>query len=568
MSKLQAAIASGIALVLVTVGCGDSEHVSPTGPSAIPPAPARTLDPGSPVGFSDGGSIDGLLSSAAGPSVDSSTRAATAGVTLKATAPAPASPINGEETNDVRVTLVTENASAENVDVGVPFTYRFELYADGDAMTRVDAGTVMQGVGTTSYDVPIKTEHNARYVWRARAEYNGQAGPWSANAAFRTPPSSIAAPIPNSPRDGMTDVWPVVLQVTNGETSGSVGRVTMRFQISTDPAFGNAVVTVNQPVGSGRTSVQVPADRLEAETVYYWRAMARDNMGTASEYSARFSFTTSRVTIAPPTPTSPANGARDIRKPIILHVSNGATRGPVGVVTMAFEIATDSAFGNIIQTVNRRAGEHATPSTNQDRAMRTSVQPSIEFRPATAYYWRVIARDDKGHASNYSRTFQFTTAQATPTGGSGADQINVSDVRWLHDNIGSWRATSTIRSVRIRDVPAGGVCIEHTKAQSWPGVTFDGTSLAGNAWVFAKINGRWHAGTYEWLRPRQICKFTVRGQHQSPSREIGPHVKTPPLRDWVPRSGETVGFMVSTLARFGRRGPVRERSNIVLVTWP
>lgn len=166
MSKLQAAIASGFALALVAIGCGDSEHVSPTGPSAIQPAPARTLDPGSPVGFSDGSSIGGL-SAAADPSVDSSIRAATAGVTLKATAPAPASPINGEETNDVRVTLVTENASAENVDVGVPFTYRFELYTDGDAMTRVDAGTVMQGVGTTSYDVPIKTEHNARYVWRA-----------------------------------------------------------------------------------------------------------------------------------------------------------------------------------------------------------------------------------------------------------------------------------------------------------------------------------------------------------------------------------------------------------------
>ena len=563
MSKLQAAIASGIALVLVTVGCGDSEHVSPAGPSAIQPAPAGTLEPGSPVGFSDGGSIGGL--SAADPSVYSSTRTATAGVTLKATAPVPASPINGEETNDVRVTLVTENASAENVNVEVPFTYRFELYADGDAMTRVDAGTVVQGVGTTSYDVPSKIEHNARYVWRVRAEYEETAGPWSMNATFRTPSASIAAPIPNSPRDGVTDVWPVVLQVTNGETFGNVGRVVMKFQISTDRAFGNAVVTVDQPVGSRRTSAQLPADRLEAETVYYWRAMARDNMGTASEYSPTFSFTTSRATIAPPTPTSPTNGARDIRKPIILHVQNGATRGPVGVVTMTFEIATDSAFGNVVQTIGRRAGEHATPSTNQDRA-RTSVQPSIEFRAETTYHWRVIARDDKGHASNYSRTFQFTTARATPTG--GADQINVSEVRWLHDNIGSWRATSTIRSVRIRDVPAGGVCIEHTKAQSWPGVNVDGTSLAGNAWIFAKINGRWHAGTYEWLRPRQICKFTVRGQHQSPSREIGPHVKTPPLRDWVPRSGETVGFMVSTLARFGRRGPVRERSNIVLVTWP
>jgi hypothetical protein len=36
---------------------------------------------------------------------------------------------------------------------------------------------------------------------------------------------------------------------------------------------------------------------------------------------------------------------------------------------------------------------------------------------------------------------------------------------------------------------------------------------------------------------------------------------------WEPKSGETYGFMVSTLAR-GQERTVNERSNVVLVKWP
>ena len=135
----------------------------------------------------------------------------------------------------------------------------------------------------------------------------------------------------------------------------------------------------------------------------------------------------------------------------------------------------------------------------------------------------------------------------------------------------NWRSTSTITNVRIRDVPAGGICIEHTKARSWPGTpipVLNRTIIAGNAWVFANIGGRWYGATYEWLRPGQICKLTVRGKHREPSREVGPHTKQSPLNRWVPRRGERVGFMVSTPTRSGPMGPIRERSNIVMVTWP
>ena len=571
MPKLQAVFALGVVVALAAAGCGDSEHVSPGAPSAIQPA-AMSLDPGSPAGFAAAGPSG--IPGAAGPAIDLENGAGADGVTLKATAPVPASPIDDEETADVRVTLVAENARAEHVDVLVPFTYRFELYADGNAMSPVDEGTVEQGVGTTSHDVPLTLENDVRYTWRARAEYEGHAGPWSPDAAFRTPAASIGTPIPTGPADGATDVWPVVLRVRNGETSGRVGPVVVTFEVSTDQAFGNVVVTVDRPAGSGSTSVQLSADGLEEETAYYWRAIARDDMGTASDYSATFSFTTSRVTIEPPIPTAPANGASDVRKPIVLQVTNGATRGPIGVVTMTFEIATDAAFADIIDTIEQRAGEHnltgtnKTPGTNPERAS-TSAQPSKDLDPETTYHWRVIARDAAGHASEHSDTFRFTTARARPTGGSGADEIDVSEVTWLHTNVGGWPAASTVTDVRIRDVPAGGICIEHTKAGVWPGTrTQGGSNLAGNPWVFGNVNGRWYAATYEWLRPGQICKLTVAGGHGRPSRELGPHIKRPPLDNWVPRSGEMVGFMVSTPARFGPEGPVRERSNIVLVRWP
>ncbi|MDB5097394.1 MAG: hypothetical protein JWM80_1815 [Cyanobacteria bacterium RYN_339] len=42
---------------------------------------------------------------------------------------------------------------------------------------------------------------------------------------------------------------------------------------------------------------------------------------------------------------------------------------------------------------------------------------------------------------------------------------------------------------------------------------------------------------------------------------------TEPLKSWKPKSGELVGFAVSTPARAGQWGKA-ERSNVVLVRWP
>ena len=106
-------------------------------------------------------------------------------------------------------------------------------------------------------------------------------------------------------------------------------------------------------------------------------------------------------------------------------------------------------------------------------------------------------------------------------------------------DIANFKITSTVTNVQIR---ATQICIYHTKAGQWP--VRDG--LEGNPWVAAFVNGKLHAGTYEWLRPGQICKDITRG-------DIGHHVKHGALAGWVPRPGETSYFFVSTHARLGSR---------------
>lgn len=146
-----------------------------------------------------------------------------------------------------------------------------------------------------------------------------------------------------------------------------------------------------------------------------------------------------------------------------------------------------------------------------------------------------------------------TPTPAKPPASAPAGAIDLAQVVWLDPDVSRWPETSRITSVSIGDPP---ICIDHTKKGQWPVV--DG--LEGNPWVFVNLDGRWHAATYEWLAPGQVCKGIHRGN-------IGEHIGRSPLSSWRPRSGELIGLMVSARARF-RADTVRERSNIVMMRWP
>ena len=102
-------------------------------------------------------------------------------VTLKATAPTPQSPINNVQLTDSSATLqvgACERNVRQRADVPVPGSRIFN--AAGTLV--IDSGVV----SSTSWKVTATLDFDAPYTWRARAEYQGAAGPWSAAASFRT----------------------------------------------------------------------------------------------------------------------------------------------------------------------------------------------------------------------------------------------------------------------------------------------------------------------------------------------------------------------------------------------
>jgi hypothetical protein len=128
-------------------------------------------------------------------------------------------------------------------------------------------------------------------------------------------------------------------------------------------------------------------------------------------------------------------------------------------------------------------------------------------------------------------------------------------VVWLHANVSGWPVTSGL-SVRIG---GGTVNLNYDAARSWPARNVQGTSVNANPWIFVNRGGTWYAATWEWLRPGQTAK---------PMGVVnGAHIKASPLGNFRPVSGETYGWMVSTLARGGER-TLNERTNIVMARWP
>jgi Putative binding domain, N-terminal len=111
-------------------------------------------------------------------------------------------------------------------------------------------------------------------------------------AAVVTPPATLAAPTPRSPSGGQDVELRPTLVVNNAATTGNVGTVTYRFEVSSDSTFPNdPAKTITQDgvaQGSGTTGWPVPRD-LTQGVVYFWRARATNGTITTA-FSAVESF--------------------------------------------------------------------------------------------------------------------------------------------------------------------------------------------------------------------------------------------------------------------------------------
>jgi hypothetical protein len=127
-----------------------------------------------------GGIVACSSSKPATPVAPSTTSTSAAdGTTLKVNPASLQSPINDQKLTTDTVVLTTAPASPQFAS-GLSLFYHYQLLTSAGAL--VQEATIL----ATSWQVTATLVGNARYSWRVRPEYQGEAGPWSAAATFIT----------------------------------------------------------------------------------------------------------------------------------------------------------------------------------------------------------------------------------------------------------------------------------------------------------------------------------------------------------------------------------------------
>ena len=149
--KHQKLFAFAVAASTVTIMACNQASMSPTSPA------------GAPFG-----------SSAAGPD----------GATLKASAPVVVSPSGGVESTDLTPELVINNASGTYVNLAL--SYVFEVMNQAGTVVYRSNPIPAGANGRTVHEIIGDLKNEENHTWRAYAVYQGQRGPMSTGASFRT----------------------------------------------------------------------------------------------------------------------------------------------------------------------------------------------------------------------------------------------------------------------------------------------------------------------------------------------------------------------------------------------
>lgn len=376
------------------------------------------------------------------------------------------------------------------------------------------------------------------------------ATPTSATSVAPPEKAAVSSTTPRlmAPTAGITVPYasqPVRLVVTNAVSTAPTAP-TYTFQVATDEAFSSVVYARDgvAPGANGQTELTI--DRLAGSAKYYWRALIVA-AGENGPLAAPSNFTVGpQVVIQAPSLLSPGANESVGDQPT-LTVGAAQRTGPAGDLFYRFEVSEQAGFNSI-----------AYSAVVQERAGVTSVSHTVGRQlEEKTYYWRAFASSPSNEANGpFSATGSFRVTKTL--------DIRTAKIEVGPANVANWEETGKITSAYFAN---GQLCIFHTRLGVWPATLFasDGTLLEGNQWVFAKLGDVWYGGAADWYKPGQACKDVDEGMGHD-AFYLNPST---PLKNWVPRSGETIGVMSSTPARMWPMFQTYdERTDVVMIKWP
>ncbi|HEY8541931.1 MAG TPA: PQQ-binding-like beta-propeller repeat protein, partial [Pseudothermotoga sp.] len=209
--------------------------------------------------------------------------------------------------------------------------------------------------------------------------------------------SGCPAPLTNNPPSK-----PNLLSPTNNATGVSV-TPTLSWTCS-DPDGDNLVYDVyldknSNPqtsiVSNHSSTTYTLTTALEYNTTYYWKVVAKDGKG-GTNTSDVYSFTTLTLNNPP-------------SKPNLLSPANNATG--VSVTPTLSWTCSDPDGDNLVYDVYLDKNSNPQTSIVSNHSSTTyTLTTALEYN--TTYYWKVVAKDNKGE-TNTSDVYSFTTINVT-----------------------------------------------------------------------------------------------------------------------------------------------------------
>ncbi len=165
-------------------------------------------------------------------------------------------------------------------------------------------------------------------------------------------------------------------------------------EYGTNTAYGTRLTAKNAGSGTSAVSVSASATGLRAATVYHFRFVASNSLGTT--VGADQSFNTS---VAPAVSTGAAQG---------IGVATATLTGSVDpkgrATTWWFEYGTTTGYGS--KTTTRNAGSGAA---------RGVAEPLSKLSSGTTFHYRLVAKNDVGTTRGSDATFTTIGVTLAPT---------------------------------------------------------------------------------------------------------------------------------------------------------
>ncbi len=315
------------------------------------------------------------------------------------TAPAPASPLEGDSVDSLTPALTW--AAGSDVDLD-ELTYDIEV-VDG-TMTLV---TQASGITGLTWTVDTDLSEDAWYSWEARSvDPDGLTSDWTTGQAFfvdttNSAPSDVVWISPLA-GDELTDVSPTLEVSASSDPESEALAYT--FELDTAATFDTGDFEAADSLDP-TWDLFVDGISLTDNVTWYLRARATDARGVASGWAQIEVFVRGENDgPAPPVLIGPVDGLSQLTSdPVPTFVVGHAVDPEGDDVVYAVRLARDEALTDIVEEVTALAPSSGTEGT----ADQTSWTLSAGLT-AGDYYWSAAAVDDAGASTDADEVWGFT----------------------------------------------------------------------------------------------------------------------------------------------------------------